>query len=75
MFQIMRSLRILDQILLAEGYWGITVHFLFHGCHHKYPLDATRLVFPPVPAAAVAGGISAVLQLLMSPVPPQSNLN
>ena len=42
--------------------------FLFHGCHHKYPLDATRLVFPPLPAAAVAAGIVAVLRLFLSPV-------
>ena len=24
--------------------WGITLHFLFHGCHHKYPMDSLRLV-------------------------------
>lgn len=54
--------------LAVDGYWGITAHFLFHGCHHKYPLDATRLVFPPVPAAAVAAGIVAVLRLVLAPV-------
>lgn len=26
------------------SYWGITFHFLFHGCHHKYPMDGQRLV-------------------------------
>ncbi|PNH10880.1 Fatty acid 2-hydroxylase 1 [Tetrabaena socialis] len=36
---------------------GITFHFLFHGCHHKYPLDKLRLVFPPVPAALVVGAV------------------
>lgn len=35
------------------GYAGRTFHFLFHGCHHKYPMDGLRLVFPPVPAAPV----------------------
>jgi dihydroceramide fatty acyl 2-hydroxylase len=35
------------------GYYGRTFHFLFHGCHHKYPMDGLRLVFPPVPAAPV----------------------
>jgi dihydroceramide fatty acyl 2-hydroxylase len=35
------------------GYFGRTFHFLFHGCHHKYPMDGLRLVFPPVPAAPV----------------------
>ncbi|PNW75097.1 hypothetical protein CHLRE_12g496650v5 [Chlamydomonas reinhardtii] len=40
---------------------GITFHFLFHGCHHKYPMDKLRLVFPPVPAAVVVGGVWCVL--------------
>jgi len=42
-------------------YWGITLHFLFHGCHHKYPSDRLRLVFPPVPAAVVIAVVYAVL--------------
>ncbi|KAG2453761.1 hypothetical protein HYH02_001972 [Chlamydomonas schloesseri] len=40
---------------------GITFHFLFHGCHHKYPMDKLRLVFPPVPAAVVVGSVWAAL--------------
>ena len=32
---------------------GITLHFLMHGCHHKAPADAGRLVFPPAAAAPV----------------------
>ncbi len=32
---------------------GIVAHFLMHGCHHKSPMDALRLVFPPAPWAAV----------------------
>lgn len=49
-----------------KSYWGITFHFLFHGCHHKFPMDAQRLVFPPVPAAAIAGGIFCGLRLVCS---------
>ncbi|KAG2493429.1 hypothetical protein HYH03_008248 [Edaphochlamys debaryana] len=45
---------------------GITFHFLFHGCHHKYPMDKLRLVFPPVPAAAV---VSTVWACLVSTLP------
>ena len=30
-----------------------TIHFLFHGIHHAYPLDKERLVFPILPACAV----------------------
>ncbi|KAH0950903.1 hypothetical protein HN011_000343 [Eciton burchellii] len=32
----------------------ITLHFLFHGSHHKAPLDVRRLVFPPTFSLAVA---------------------
>ncbi|GBF98989.1 hypothetical protein Rsub_11575 [Raphidocelis subcapitata] len=46
----------------GDGYWAITIHFLFHGCHHKYPLDGMRLVFPPVPAAAIAAAIFSALR-------------
>lgn len=49
-------------------YWGITFHFLFHGCHHKYPTDAMRLVFPPLPAGAIAGGIWGSLRIALSQV-------
>lgn len=44
-------------------YWGITLHFLFHGCHHKYPSDHLRLVFPPVPAAAVVALVHFVVHV------------
>ena len=37
------------------GYWPTTLHFGFHGCHHKFPADAARLVFPPLPAAGYRG--------------------
>ncbi|XP_012221948.1 uncharacterized protein Fa2h [Linepithema humile] len=32
----------------------ITLHFLFHGNHHKAPLDQRRLVFPPTFSVFVA---------------------
>lgn len=28
-----------------------TIHYLFHGCHHKHPMDGMRLVFPPAATA------------------------
>ncbi|GIL70264.1 hypothetical protein Vretimale_3417 [Volvox reticuliferus] len=43
---------------------GITFHFLFHGCHHKYPMDKLRLVFPPVPAAIVVSAVYCSLVLM-----------
>lgn len=51
----------------ASSYWGITLHFLFHGCHHKYPSDRLRLVFPPVPASAI---IALIYTLLHAALPP-----
>ncbi|EFJ51078.1 hypothetical protein VOLCADRAFT_79982 [Volvox carteri f. nagariensis] len=44
---------------------GITFHFLFHGCHHKYPMDKLRLVFPPVPAAVVVSAVYCSLALTL----------
>ncbi|XP_042062989.1 dihydroceramide fatty acyl 2-hydroxylase FAH1-like [Salvia splendens] len=32
-------------------YWGNTVHYILHGCHHKHPMDHLRLVLPPPLAA------------------------
>ncbi len=31
------------------------------GCHHKYPMDGERLVFPPVPASLLVGAVYAFL--------------
>lgn len=47
------------------GYWGVTLHFLLHGCHHKYPTDALRLVFPPAVGATVALGVYCTLRLVL----------
>lgn len=51
----------------ALSYWGITAHFLFHGCHHKYPMDKLRLVFPPLPAALIMLLVYATLRALLPP--------
>lgn len=42
---------------LRPPHWSrvlITIHFLFHGQHHKNPMNRNRLVFPPVPAMPFA---------------------
>lgn len=42
---------------LEPPHWSkvlITLHFLFHGQHHKNPMNKDRLVFPPVPALTFA---------------------
>ncbi|MCO5593641.1 hypothetical protein L7F22_047656 [Adiantum nelumboides] len=38
----------------TSSYWGNTLHYLLHGCHHKHPMDGYRLVFPPVATALLA---------------------
>lgn len=35
----------------TTSYWGNTLHYLLHGCHHKHPMDGLRLVFPPAATA------------------------
>jgi len=44
------------------------VHFTLHGCHHKFPLDRGRLVFPPLPAAMCALGLRAACRAALPPV-------
>lgn len=42
---------------LRPPHWSkllITLHFLFHGQHHKNPMNKDRLVFPPAPAMIFA---------------------
>ena len=45
---------------------GIFLHFLVHGCHHKYPMDIERLVFPPLPASWI---VTLVFTLIHSVAP------
>ena len=44
-----------------RGRWTVQAHFLLHGCHHKFPQDVERLVFPPLPAAVIAFGVYCAL--------------
>ena len=45
---------------------GIVLHFLLHGCHHKFPMDTDRLVFPPLPASLVIAPIWFALHAVLS---------
>jgi dihydroceramide fatty acyl 2-hydroxylase len=45
----------------------IFLHFLLHGCHHKYPMDTDRLVFPPLPASIVALTLHRMLRAVAIP--------
>jgi len=43
----------------------IFLHFLIHGCHHKYPMDIERLVFPPIPGSWLIGPLWVVLHIAL----------
>ncbi|KAG5040660.1 hypothetical protein JHK85_013136 [Glycine max] len=51
----------------TKSYWGNTLHYLLHGCHHKHPMDSYRLVFPPVAAAILALPIWNLVKLICTP--------
>ena len=55
----------------VTSYWAVTLHFLFHGNHHKYPMDGERLVFPPLPASML---VAAVYTTLTSTMPREQAL-
>ncbi len=39
---------------VPKSSWGKQIQFLFHGVHHDYPNDSTRLVMPPVVSIPLA---------------------
>ena len=39
---------------IPKSSWGKQIHFMFHGVHHDYPNDSTRLVMPPVVSIPLA---------------------
>ncbi|XP_046679947.1 fatty acid 2-hydroxylase [Homalodisca vitripennis] len=45
----------------------IAIHFCLHGLHHKVPFDERRLLFPPVPAAALATLVYCVYSAILPP--------
>jgi sterol desaturase/sphingolipid hydroxylase (fatty acid hydroxylase superfamily) len=53
----------------ACSYWAITLHFSFHGCHHKRPQDRMRLVFPPLFAAPLVYAIRAAMHAALPTAP------
>ncbi len=51
------------------SYAGITLHFAFHGCHHKHPADRLRLVFPPLFAAPLVAAFLAAFRCALPGAP------
>ncbi|XP_027088033.2 dihydroceramide fatty acyl 2-hydroxylase FAH1-like [Coffea eugenioides] len=48
----------------TKTYWGNTIHYLLHGCHHKHPMDGYRLVFPPAATAILLVPFWNLIKLL-----------
>ncbi|GAB2280867.1 cytochrome P450 [Dionaea muscipula] len=53
--------------LKTRSYWGNTLHYLLHGCHHKHPMDSLRLVFPPAATAILCLPAWGIIRLLSTP--------
>ncbi|XP_068654403.1 dihydroceramide fatty acyl 2-hydroxylase FAH1-like [Aristolochia californica] len=51
----------------TKSYWGNTVHYLLHGCHHKHPMDGLRLVFPPAATALLCVPFWNLVKLFSTP--------
>ncbi|KAK2448356.1 cytochrome P450 [Trifolium repens] len=51
----------------TKTYWGNTLHYLLHGCHHKHPMDGLRLVFPPAATAILLFPFFNMVKLLSTP--------
>ncbi|CAA2962945.1 dihydroceramide fatty acyl 2-hydroxylase FAH1-like [Olea europaea subsp. europaea] len=51
----------------TKSYWGNTIHYLIHGCHHKHPMDGLRLVFPPAATAILLLPVWNLMNFLATP--------
>ncbi|KAK7331300.1 hypothetical protein VNO77_25522 [Canavalia gladiata] len=51
----------------TKTYWGNTMHYLLHGCHHKHPMDGLRLVFPPAATAILLIPFWNLVKLISTP--------
>ncbi|KAH9308448.1 hypothetical protein KI387_036359, partial [Taxus chinensis] len=49
----------------TTSYWGNTLHYLLHGCHHKHPMDGYRLVFPPAATAILLIPFWSLVKLIV----------
>ncbi len=52
--------------LEAKSETGMKIVYIFHGSHHHYPRDKTRLFMPPLPSILISGTIFGIMYLLMA---------
>ncbi|KAG0496253.1 hypothetical protein HPP92_000807 [Vanilla planifolia] len=53
--------------MYTKTYWTNTLHYMLHGCHHKHPMDALRLVFPPAATAILCIPFWGLIRLASTP--------
>ncbi|HQV05306.1 MAG: sterol desaturase family protein [Chitinophagaceae bacterium] len=49
----------------TKSKWGQKIVYTFHGNHHHYPRDTTRLFMPPVPSIIISGTLFGICYLLL----------
>jgi sterol desaturase/sphingolipid hydroxylase (fatty acid hydroxylase superfamily) len=49
----------------TENKTGKKIVYLFHGNHHHYPRDTTRLFMPPLPSLIISGSIFGIMYLVL----------
>lgn len=50
---------------IEDATYNDGIQYLFHGIHHEYPNDPTRLVLPVVPSLAIAAIFFGIFYLVM----------
>ena len=50
---------------IEDATYNTGIQYLFHGIHHEYPNDKTRLVLPVIPSLAIASIFFGIFYLLM----------
>ena len=43
------------------------LRYVFHGIHHQYPNDSTKVVLPPIPSIVIAAIFFSLFYLVMGP--------
>ncbi|MBC9812689.1 sterol desaturase family protein [Crocinitomicaceae bacterium CZZ-1] len=50
---------------IEDATYNTGIQYLFHGIHHEYPNDKTRLVLPIIPSFVIASVFFAIFYLIM----------
>lgn len=50
---------------IEDASYDSGLQYLFHGVHHQYPHDQTKIVLPPVPSLLIAALLTGFFYLLM----------